>query len=290
MQELSLSERFALIGLNGKGSNYRNLAKHYVLKAIAVAFYMEDGYDATNAIWNFDEEGIKKAAKRCRMKEVEKQIVTRLREKQLVKTVKNLLGCDLYYDQNIKLKDYVSDSKEYDYQIDYIRAEFLENGPVSEEGIILVWLLKNALCMDDVFSIAEQNKIQSKISEISKDSALARILFSIDFQSTWGTIARGFLKMKSQFASTAVGKGLNFIFPMIDRKQSVFIDTEEYFSNAEKRLQCVIDRVTFQGHSCEVLHKGAVPIVKIDNVKYELVPEAIVVKFPIHGVRLRRYD
>lgn len=288
--ELSLTERFALIGLNGKGSNHRNLAKLYVLKAIAVAFYLEDHYDAANATWDFDEDGIMKATKKSRMKEIENQIITRLTEKQLIKTVKNLLGCDLYYDNNIKLKDYVSDSKEYEHQIDYLRAEFLEDGPVSEEGIILIWLLKNALCMDEVFSLSEQKKIQSKISEISKNSALARKLFTIDMQSTGGSIATGFLCMKSRFASTPIGKGLNFIFPAIERKQSIFIDTEEYFSNTEQRLQCVINRVTSQGHSCEVLHKGTVPIVKIDNVKYELVPEAIVVKFPIHGVRLRRCD
>ncbi len=290
MKELSLTERFALIGLNGKESEHWNLAKHYVLKTIAVASYLEVSYDSVSDTWRFDAGGIHKATKKKRMKAVEKEITARLMKKHMLRKVKSLLGCDLFYNGNIKIKEYVSDSKEFENQIDFLRAEFLEDGPVSEEGMILVWLLKNSFCINEAFSLPEQSKIDKKIGELSKDNLLARTLFAIDIRSVWGTLAGGFLRMKSQFASTAVGRGIVFIFPDLERKQSIFIDTEEYFSSAAKRRNCVIDRVTSQGHSCEVVRAGDVPLLKIDNIRYELIPDAVVVKFPIHGVRLRRYD
>ncbi|MBE5967122.1 MAG: hypothetical protein E7255_09180 [Lachnospiraceae bacterium] len=289
MKELSLTERFALIGLNGKESEHWNLAKHYVLKAIAVASYLEDSYDSINDTWRFDSDGIHKAIKKNRMKAVEKQITAQLMKKHMLKKVKSLLGCDLFYNGNIKIKEYVSDNKEFENQIDFLKAEFLEEGPVSEEGLVLVWLLKNSSCINEVFSFPEQMKIDKKIGGLSKDSLLAKNLFAIDIRPAWGTLASGFLWMKSQFASTALGRGIVFIFPNLERKQSVFIDTEEYFSSAAKRLNCVIERVTSQGHSCEVLRASDVPLVKIDNIRYEAIPDAVVVKFPIHGVRLRRY-
>ncbi|NLK27845.1 MAG: hypothetical protein GX306_05830 [Clostridiales bacterium] len=290
MENLSIAERFAILGLNGKESEHWNLAKHYVLKGIAASFYLEENYNSSTDTWTIQERDLCKYIKKSRAKEVEKQIIARLNSKQMIGKVKSLLGCDLFYDENIKIKEYVSDIREYEYQLDYFRAEFFEEGPISDEGIILAWLLKGSLCLYDLFSLREQEIIRKKMDELQSKSGLARVLYSIEIQSVIGSIANGFLRMKTQFAATPFGKGINFIFPFLDRKQSVFVDMEEYFTNAEKRLQCVLDRVTSQGHTCEVLHYGDVPIVKIDNIKYELVPEAIVVKLPIHGVRLRRYD
>jgi hypothetical protein len=128
------------------------------------------------------------------------------------------------------------------------------------------------------------------MANLCDESKLAKALYPIEIRSVWGTMVGGYLRMKSHAASTEIGKGLNFIFPFLERNQSIFIDTEKYFANAQMRLQNVLDRVLSQGHTCEVLSTGDVPVVRIDNTKYELVPEAILVKIPIHGVRLRRYN
>jgi hypothetical protein len=290
MQDLKLSERIALIGLDGKESEHKSTAKQSVLKAIAAAIYLEDNYDSTTNTWKIDRDGIKDAIKTSKLKVIEQKTVKSLESKDLMSKVKSLLGCDLYYDENIKLKEYVSDTREFECQLDLIRAEFLEEGQISDEGIILVWLLREALCIHDFFSILEQDKLAIRMSELCKESTLAKDLFPIEIRTVWGTIAMNYLRIKSQIASTETGKGINFIFPFIERKQSIFIDTEEYFPNAQMRLQNVLDRVASQGHSCEVLRAGNVPVVKIDNIKYELVPEAILMKIPIHGVRLRRYN
>ena len=288
--DLTLSERFALIGFNGNESEHRETAKQNVLKVLAAAVFLEENYDSGTGKWNFNEEGIKDAMKKADKKALERTYAERLQSKQLLSKVPNLLGCDLYYDKNIKLKTYVSDSREYECQLDLLRAEFFEEGPISEESIILVWLLLESLCFFQVFSVYEQNIITARMTGIRSESTLAKALYPIVVRSLWGTVVAGFLRMKSQAAATETGKGFNFIFPFFERKQSIFIDTEEYFPNAQMRLKNVLDRISSQGHVYEVLREGAVPVVKIDNIKYELIPEAISGRMPIHGVRLRRYN
>lgn len=184
----------------------------------------------------------------------------------------------------------MSDTREFECQLDLLRAEFLEEGPISEESIILVWLLLESLCFYQVFSVYEQNKIAARMTSLRDESTLAKALYPIKIGSLWGTVVAVFLQLKSQAAATEKGKGFNFIFPFFERKQSIFIDTEEYFPNAQMRLKNVLDRISSQGHVYEVLRGGAVPVVKIDNIKYELIPGAVGGRMPIHGVRLRRYN
>jgi len=288
--DLTISERFALISFNGKESEHRTTAKQCVLKALAAAVYLEEKYDSAIDTWNFNEKEIRYAIKKCNKKAMEHRIAEHLENNNLISKVSSLLGCDLYYGKNIKLKVYVSDTKEFECQLDLLKAEFLEEGAISEVGMIMVWLLKEALCFHEVFSVYEQDKIAKRMTELRSESTLAKTLFPIEIRSIWGTVAKGYLRMKSQAAATDTGIGLNFLFPFIDREQSIFIDTKEYFPNAEMRLENVLERVALQGHTCEVLRTGTVPVVKIDNIKYELVPEAVAGRIPIHGVRLRRYN
>lgn len=288
--DLTLAERFALIGLNGRESEHRETAKSNVLKLLAAAVYLEENYNTGSDKWVFKEEEMRTAVKKADKKALERIYAKFLQSQQLISRVNSLLGCDLYYDKNIKLKTYVSNPKEFDCQLDLLKAEFLEDGAISDESIIMMWLLLESLCFFQVFSSYEQDKITRRITGLSTESALAKALYPIKLCSLWGTAATGFLRLKSQLAATEIGKGLNFIFPFLERKQSIFIDTEEYFPNAEMRLKNVLDRISSQGHIYEVLRGGAVPVVKIDNIKYELIPEAVGGRMPIHGVRLRLYN
>ncbi len=286
---LTLAERFALISFNGRESEHREAAKQSILKILAVAIYLEEHYSSTSDKWTFSKEAIKSAIKSTNKKTLEHTYFERLHNYQLISKVNSLLGCDLYYDKNIQLKVYVSNSKEFDCQLDQLKAEFLEEGPITDDSIILMWLLLESLTFFQVFSCSEQDKIIKRMTRLREESELAKRLYPIELRSLWGTLSAGFLLMKSQAAATETGKGLNFIFPFFERKYSVFIDTERYLPDAETRLKNVLDRIAAQGHVYEVLRSGAVPIVKIDNVKYELLPGAVG-KYPVHGVRLRLYN
>lgn len=288
--DLTLLERFALIGLNGKESEHWSIAKHVVLKALAAAEYLISCYDDMNKTLRIDESKLQDVVKKTSKKELERKIYAGLESKNLIAKVNSLLGCDLFYDKNIRLKVYVSDSREFEYQIDYLRAEFLEDGPVTDEGLLMVWLLREAQCLSEVFSYNEQNKISTRMSELSEQNKIAKTLYPIKIKSTIEAMINGYLRLKSEFAATNIGKGINFIFPFLEREQSVFIDTEEYFPNAKMRLENVLARISEQGHTYEVLRTGSVPVVKIDNIKYELLPGAMGSEIPVHGVRLRRYN
>ena len=100
---------------------------------------------------------------------------------------------------------------------------------------------------------------------------------------------KGFLNMKRNIIKTPTGTGINFIFPILDRSQSIFIDTEEMFSKSKERLNDVKRRLEENGHIYTVVRGGDVPLIKIDNIIYEAISEAVRGRIPIHGVRLRRY-
>lgn len=289
MESLTIGERFAMMALNSKGSNYRTTEKNSVLVALVVADYLDNHYDKESQKYQVDRSDIRKHVKKTRFKKLEKQIVDSLKEKGLIDEIKSLLACDLFYDKNIKLLEYISDKRSYEMEINILKAEFLEEGLISDESIILMWLLKESLCIYDLFSAIEIQEIELRMQNLSYEHSLVHTLMSMDFQSIWRTFVKEFLRMKARFAATGIGRGINYIYPVLQKDQSIFIDTKEFMPNAEKRLCDVIERVASQGHTCEVLRAGSVPVVRIDNVSYELIPDAVLVKIPIHGVRLRRY-
>lgn len=85
-----------------------------------------------------------------------------------------------------------------------------------------------------------------------------------------------------------LGGAIFSVFPILERSQSVFIDTEEMFSSLNKRLQDVKVRLESKGHVFTVLHEGQKPLIKIDNIAYQAIPHAIYGKIPIHGVRITK--
>lgn len=100
-----------------------------------------------------------------------------------------------------------------------------------------------------------------------------------------------FLKRKKKLFQTKTGIGVTFIFPALERKQSIFIDTEQWFASKGDRLTQTVSLLESKEHICKIKSYGQVSLVEIDNVLYELIPDAVVVsRIPIHGVRLRRYQ
>ncbi len=95
-----------------------------------------------------------------------------------------------------------------------------------------------------------------------------------------------YLHFKKMVMRTRVGSGIDFVFPFLERSQSIFIDTEAWFSNSQKRLEDVKARLEANGHAFLILDEGQIPLIRIDNIVYEAIPQAIYGRIPIHGVRL----
>ena len=224
------------------------------------------------------------------LKSLEHSIADSLKGIDLIEEIPNLLGCDLYYKSaGVSIREYRSNMDEYSKIAESIRAEVLEEGSVTDEIIFMLWLLRESACLQDVFSKSELEKVAIRISELSQSDPLAKKIFEVNIYHGIELAVKEFLRIKKNAIMSPTGTGVNFIFPFIDRSQSVFIDTEEWFPNLQQRLEEVKARLESAGHVYIVIRDGDVPLIKIDNIIYEAIPEAVASKITIHGVRLRRY-
>ncbi|MBP2001367.1 hypothetical protein J2Z69_002410 [Paenibacillus shirakamiensis] len=324
MAELSLAQSFALIALNAQRSLSMTTAKKVALRCTAAAVildvYLNHGFTETDNqlsvhpnTWdamqpkgylstilkpitrrNNEVSGelfwwLKKASTLSKRKLVkfERTMANDLKARYLLEEIPNLLGCDLlFYSSGVEIKEYRSNAYEYSRITEGIRADFLEEGPLSDENICMLWLFRESGCMHDFFSGNELEKVSIRMEECHRHTPLGKKLFSIQIHHDIEMAIKYFLNFKKSFVKTQGGSGLNFVYPILERSQSVFIDTEKMLPNARERLHDVLARLEEQGHKYTVLHEGVISIIKIDNIIYEAVPHAIIGRIPIHGVRL----
>ncbi len=324
MTDLKLAQSFSMIALNAQNSRYMTTVKKVALRCIASAVilevFLDGGFEITEDKLNLKnsmleqpqtlfyretvlkpvfhrkdaEKGdlkwwLKKASTlpNSQLKKIEHAITDSLKETGLLEEIPNLLGCDLYYDTaGVKIKEYRSNLKEYTRITENIRAEILEDGPITDEIICMVWLLRESGCMHDFFSQNELEKVAARMNELYHSNSLAKAVFPVRIHRGIELVIKGFLHRKKTIMKTPFASGVNFVFPFLERSQSVFIDTETWFSNSHKRLDDVKARLESNGHAFIVLNEGPVPLIKIDNIVYAAVPQAIYGRVPIHGVRL----
>lgn len=328
MEDLTLAQGFAIISLNSLDSLHITTAKRMALRCISTAVILElyldgcftekeeqlilnrevfvqpdillyqeevlkhifmnkDSLEGTFAWWLMEASALSDKS----LKKVEHAITDSLKGLNLVDEIPNLLGCDLLYaTADTAMREYRSNSSEYNRQTEGIRSEVLEEGKLTDEDIAKLWLLRESACLSEIFTKKEMDNVQIRFNELYQSSRLAKMLFEVCIHHMAETAVKNFLSFKKQLMSTPVGTGLNFDFPFIERSQSIFIDTEAMFSKPEKRLEDVLKRLKDYGHEVTVIRAGVVPLLKIDNVLYEAVADAVMGKIPIHGMRLRRYQ
>lgn len=201
--------------------------------------------------------------------------------------IPNLLGCDMFYESaGVSIKEYRCPIDEYTRITEGFRAEILEEGPVSDDAVCLLWLLRESGCLPDLFSRNELDLVATRIGELDTSHSLAHMIFPIQIYRGWEIAVKDALRIKRSFIRSTVGTGMLFLFPLLDRSQAVFIETEAWFSNSKQRLEAVKNRLEAQGHVFTVLKEGEIPTIKIDNLVYEVVPHYVTVRVPIQGVRL----
>ena len=115
-------------------------------------------------------------------------------------------------------------------------------------------------------------------------------MYSASIKSEISRGWKSFLYHKNQFAKTQFGSGLVSKISTLEKSESIFIQTERMFADSNERLADVKEILETNGHICQVKSTGAVSLMEIDNILYELIPDAVRVRvLNIHGVRLRRY-
>ncbi|PKR84831.1 hypothetical protein [Heyndrickxia camelliae] len=327
MKELSFAQHFTLIALNAQESTRLTNSKKVSLRCMAAAvileLYLDNGFSQVGDVLTC-ERGIlenpsislyQKAVlniffsknetisgtlpqyltrvvkmSKKQLKIVEDAFVANLKEENALEEIHALLSSDLeFVTAGIEMKEYRSNSESFTRVTESIRAEILEEGPVTDEAILMLWLLRESGSIYDLFSKEELKHVAERIYKLYNDSSLGKTVFPISIHNTVEYAVKNFLKMKKEIMTTPSGSGVAFVFPIIERSQSIFIDTEAYFANKEDRLNDVKDRLERNGHHIKVIREGDIPLIKIDNMLYEAVPHAKVYKFPVHGVRLLKY-
>lgn len=291
MSELSLHERFAIIALNGLQVETMTVAKKLAVRGIMAAEILEKylNEESLSKQVDMDFRKILISSKR-KLKSAEERFTKELKEKGLLSVIPSILNCDMYYvTSGVEVSEYLCDSAEYTRQTEGIRAELLEDGEISSEIIFLWWLMRESSCFYDLFSPLEIDKITQRLNEIHLNSKVAKELFNLKLQRKIERIYAKYLKKKHEIFTTALGTGFLFVVPFFERKESVFIDVDQWFSDKDKRLSSVLDRFALKGHVVSVIRTGQTPLIKVDNIYYECIPTQVVVKVPIQGVRLRRY-
>ena len=294
MKELILSQQYALLALNGQESLHPSVAKNAVLRAIAAARVLETelGRD-TNSFSEFSAAlqkavQIAKTLKKKEASRIEQEVVNALKAEELLKEVPDLLGCDMDYDTSgIELKAYLSDEISYVRIKEGLRAEILEDGPISLEYAVLLWLLRESGCIHDLFSISEQSRVEERMTETAAQDEQYRTLWEAEFHSIFEGVMNRFVKTKSKLFKNPYLEGVNLAFPYLDRRKSVFIDMVIWGTNVADRRAAAIEYLSKKGFTVEEIRIGSETLLKIGNIYYRIFPMTkTAYKVPIQGVNL----
>ena len=291
MKELILSQQYALLALNGQESLHPSVAKNAVLRAVAAAqvLEIEMGKADTSSFSEFSAAlqkavQIAKTLKKKEASQIEQEVVNALKAEELLKEVPDLLGCDMDYDTSgIELKAYLSD------EISYVslRAEILEDGPISLEYAVLLWLLRESGCIHDLFSISEQSRVEERMTETAAQDEQYRTLWEAEFHSIFEGVMNRFVKTKSKLFKNPYLEGVNLAFPYLDRRKSVFIDMVIWGTNVADRRAVAVEYLSKKGFTVEEIRIGSETLLKIGNIYYRIFPMTkTAYKVPIQGVNL----
>lgn len=288
MHNITITEGYAIISLNNQDSRHKTMSKTAALRCISVAKLL-DSYFLGELNLDALAQQLPAASKLSyrRQKGLESEIRKQLFSSGFMQEIPALLGCDfLYYSAAVTMKEYRAESEIFLRLTESIKADILEEGIPSEQTICYLWLLRESGCIYDIFSSSEQEIILQKMNALSSTNLLARKLFPLFIHNTVEQFSKVYLKFKSKLFCEPFFQGINFVFPFLERRQSIFIDTEAYCENATQRLADVLNRVEIMGHHSQVIRTTDTTIVKIDNLYYELFPYAMTGQITVHGVKL----
>lgn len=295
MKELILSQQYALLALNGQESLHPSVAKNAVLRAVAAAqvLEIEMGKADTSSFSEFSAAlqkavQIAKTLKKKEASRIEQEVVNALKAEELLKEVPDLLGCDMDYDTSgIELKAYLSDEISYVRIKEGLRAEILEDGPISLEYAVLLWLLRESGCIHDLFSVSEQSRVEERMAETAAQDEQYRTLWEAEFHSIFEGVMNRFVKTKSKLFKNPYLEGVNLAFPYLDRRKSVFIDMVILGTNVADRRAAAIEYLSKKGFTVEEIRIGSETLLKIGNIYYRIFPMTkTAYKVPIQGVNL----
>ncbi len=300
-KEYTLSQQFALISLDGLSCNHRSAAKYAALRGIAAAKLLEEillGREDMPAVQEFQTEleaGIAaiKNRKKKEMDAVERETADLLLADGGIEIVPDLLGCDMnYYTAGISMKSYRSDREVYLSIVESVRAEILEEGPITMECACLLWLIRESGCIHDICSVKEQEKIQVRMTALCGEEELTDadyigMIWRQEFHRSGEHMIKSFLKGKRELFKNPYLEGVNLLFPFLDRRQAIFVDFVIFGTTVKDRRWAIMEFLSERGHFVEETKNGNETLLRIDNAYYRVWPKTVrSYKIPIQGASL----
>lgn len=295
MKELVLSRQYAVIALDGLESLHPSMAKSAVIRAIAAAKVMEEVMhteaESDPAVFipklNEAVEGVKDLRKKDE-KQIEEEMAALLEADGLMEQIPDILGCDMdYYTSGVELKAYRSDEDTYIRIREGLRAEILEEGVISTECAVLLWLLRESGCIHDLFPVSEQDQVQRRMTDAAAENEIFRAMWQTEFHSAVESFAGRFLRAKHNLFKNPYLEGVNLIFPYLERRKAIFIDFVVLGTDVQSRRIAVMEHLSKMGHYVEEVKSGSETLLKIDNAYYRIFPTVKrAYKVPIQGANL----
>lgn len=313
-KEYTLSQQFAVIGLDGLSCTHHSAAKYAAARGIAAAKLLEEillGEEDIPAKAEFQkrlETGIAavKGMKKKEMDAVEKEMAELLFADGGMEAAPDLLGCDMnYYTAGVSMKSYRSDREIYLSIVERMRAEILEEGPITVECACLLWLLRESGCMHDIFSVREQERVQERMiaygtagskretaeredrGGLTEEESI-RMIWKQEFCKGTERAVTSFLKGKHELFKNPYLEGVNLLFPFLDRRQAIFVDFVVFGTTVKDRRRMMAEFLSKRGHFVEELKSGTETILRIDNAYYRIWPKTVSSgRIPIQGANLQ---
>ena len=291
MKDWKLSEQYAIVALNGLESLHASMAKDAVLRGIAAAKVLEPYIGEEDSVFLTKlEEAVERAKsiKKKEKKELEEEMTAVLKAEGILEIVPDLLGCDMdYYTSGVELKAYRSEESIYLRIREGLRAEILEEGEISRECALLLWLFRESGCIHDLFSVEEQNKVQQRMLDMAAQEPIVQELWQSEFYSAVEKFVEKFLRTKRNLFKNPYLQGVNLVFPFLERRSAIFIDFVVFGTDVKSRRIAVMEHLVSFGHYVEEVKLGSETLLKIDNAYYRIVPGTrTAYKVPIQGTNL----
>ena len=291
MKDWKLSEQYAIVALNGLESLHASMAKDAVLRGIAAAKVLEPYIGEEDSVFLTKlEEAVERAKsiKKKEEKELEEEMASVLKAEGVLEIVPDLLGCDMdYYTSGVELKAYRSEESVYLRIREELRAETLEEGEISRECALLLWLFRESGCIHDLFSVEEQNKVQQRMLDMAAQEPIVQELWQSEFYSAVEKFVEKFLRTKRNLFKNPYLQGVNLVFPFLERRSAIFIDFVVFGTDVKSRRIAVMEHLVSFGHYVEEVKLGSETLLKIDNAYYRIVPGTrTAYKVPIQGASL----
>ena len=291
MKDWKLSEQYAIVALNGLESLHASMAKDAVLRGIAAAKVLEPYIGEEDSVFLTKlEEAVERAKsiKKKGKKELEEEMTAVLKAEGVLEIVPDLLGCDMdYYTSGVELKAYRSEESIYLRIREGLRAEILEEGEISRECALLLWLFRESGCIHDLFSVEEQNKVQRRMLDMTAQEPIVQELWQSEFYSAVEKFVEKFLRTKRNLFKNPYLQGVNLVFPFLERRSAIFIDFVVFGTDVKSRRIAVMEHLVSFGHYVEEVKLGSETLLKIDNAYYRIVPGTrTAYKVPIQGASL----